>query len=323
MSAPAATTEPQVQSPDDGRASLNRGLLFGASTYGIWGLLPLYWRLLDGAGAVEVLAHRFVWTLGFIALLLLFRPRSDCWRALRERPAKLWILGGAAVVIAFNWYLYIWGVNHERVVETSLGYFMSPLITVVIGVVLFRERLRRPQWLALGLAVVAVAWLTFDYGRVPWVAVGLALSFATYGLLKKKAATGALEGLAVEATFILPAVLGYLVWLEIAGRATFGHDGWSTTMLLIAAGPATAVPLLFFAGAVRRIPLTYLGLLQYLTPTVQFVLGVFVFGEQMPPERLAGFALIWAALAIFTGENLRHLRKLRRETLSAQPSGTR
>ncbi len=304
--------------PDDGQASLKRGMLFGASTYGIWGLLPLYWRLLDGAGAVEVLAHRFVWTLGFIALLLWVRPRSDCWRALRQQPTKLWFLGAAAVVIAFNWYLYIWGVNHTRVVETSLGYFMSPLITVVIGVVLFRERLRRPQWLALGLAVVAVAWLTFDYGRVPWVAVGLALSFATYGLLKKKAATGALEGLAVEATIILPVVLGYLVWLQFVGRAAFGHDGWSTTVLLIAAGPATAIPLLFFAGAVRRIPLTYLGLLQYLTPSVQFVLGVFVFGEQMPPERLAGFALIWAALAIFTGENLRHLRKLRRAALSTR-----
>jgi chloramphenicol-sensitive protein RarD len=320
MSAPTATPEPQVQGPDGSPASLNRGLLFGATTYGIWGLLPLYWRLLDGAGAVEVLAHRFVWTLGLLALLLWFRPKSDCWRAMRQRPVTVWILGAAAVVIAFNWYLYIWGVNHERVVETSLGYFMSPLITVVIGVVLFRERLRRPQWFALGLAVVAVAWLTFDYGRVPWVAVGLAISFATYGLLKKKAATGALEGLAVEATIILPAVLGYLVWLEIVGRASFGHDGWSTTMLLIAAGPATAVPLLFFAAAVRRIPLTYLGLLQYLTPSVQFVLGVFVFGEHMPPERLAGFALIWAALAIFTGENLRHLRKLRRAALSTQAS---
>jgi chloramphenicol-sensitive protein RarD len=318
MSAPTATTEPQVQGPDDSQASLNRGLLFGASTYGIWGLLPLYWRLLDGAGAVEILAHRFVWTLGFIALLLWVRPRSDCWRALRQRPSKLWFLGAAAGIIAFNWYLYIWGVNNARVVETSLGYFMSPLITVVIGVVLFRERLRRPQWLALGLAVVAVAWLTFDYGRVPWVAVGLAVSFATYGLLKKKAATGALEGLAVEATIILPVVLGYLVWLEIVGRAAFGHGGWSTTLLLIAAGPATAIPLLFFAGAIRRIPLTYLGLLQYLTPSVQFVLGVFVFGEHMPPARLAGFALIWAALAIFTGENLRHLRKHRRAALSAR-----
>jgi chloramphenicol-sensitive protein RarD len=294
---------------------VNRGLLYGASTYGIWGLLPLYWRLLDDAGAVEVLAHRFVWTLGIIALLLWVRPRAGWWTALRQQPATLRFLGAAAVIIAFNWYLYIWGVNHERVVETSLGYFMSPLITVLVGVVLFRERLRRPQWFALGLAAVAVAWLTVDYGRVPWVAVGLALSFATYGVLKKKAATGAVEGLAVEATIILPVVLGYLVWLELVGKAAFGHGGWSTTLLLIAAGPATAIPLLFFAGAVRRIPLTYLGLLQYLTPSVQFVLGVFVFSEPMPPERLAGFVLIWTALAIFTGENFFHLRKLRRTAL--------
>jgi chloramphenicol-sensitive protein RarD len=310
MSAPTAVAE-----SSEARASLNRGLLFGASTYGIWGLLPLYWRLLDNAGAIEVLAHRFVWTLGIIALLLWVRPQAGWWRALRQRPAALRFLAAAAIVIAFNWYLYIWGVNHARVVETSLGYFISPLVTVVLGVVLFCERLRRPQWLALGLAAVAVAWLTIDYGRVPWVAIGLALSFATYGVLKKKAATGAVEGLAVEATIIMPVVLGYLVWLEFMGRATFGHDGWSTTLLLIAAGPATAIPLLFFAGAVRRIPLTYLGLLQYLTPSVQFVLGVFVFGEPMPPERLAGFALIWAALAIFTGENLLHLRKLRRTAL--------
>ncbi|WP_241995811.1 EamA family transporter RarD [Kribbella sp. VKM Ac-2568] len=169
---------------------MNRGLLFGASAYGIWGLLPLYWRLLDDAGAVEVLAHRFVWGLGIIALLLWVRPRAGWWRALRQRPAALRVLAAAAVVIAFNWYIYIWGVNHERVVETSLGYFISPLVTVVVGVVLFRERLRRPQRLALSLAAAAVAWLTFDYGRVPWVAVGLALTFATYGVLKKKAATG-------------------------------------------------------------------------------------------------------------------------------------
>jgi chloramphenicol-sensitive protein RarD len=291
----------------ESEGSLNRGLLFGASTYGIWGLLPLYWRALDNAGAIEILAHRFVWTLGMIALLLWVRPPAGWWSALKERPAALRLLAAAAAVIAFNWYLYIWGVNHEHVVETSLGYFISPLITVMFGVVLFRERLRPPQWFAIGLAAVAVAWLTVDYGRVPWVAAGLALSFATYGVLKKKAATGAVQGLAVEVTIILPVVLGYLVWLEVVGRASFGH-GWSTTLLLMAAGPATAIPLLFYAGAIRRLPLTYLGLLQYLTPTVQFILGVFVFGEPMPPARLVGFALIWTALALFTGGNLYYVR---------------
>jgi chloramphenicol-sensitive protein RarD len=309
-SAPEAPT----RVPDsDSHPCLNRGLVFGTSAYGIWGMLPLYWRLLDGAGPVEILAHRFVWALGIMALLLWVRPRAGWWTALRQRPIALRLLATASAIIAVNWYLYIWGVNHERVVETSLGYFISPLITVMIGVVLFRERLRRPQWLALGLALAAVAWLTFDYGHVPWIAIGLALTFATYGVLKKKAATGAVEGLVVEATVILPVVLGYLVWLELMGRASFGHAGWSTTLLLMAAGPATAIPLLFFTGAATRIPLTYLGLLQYLTPTVQFILGVFAFGEQMPPERLAGFALIWAALAIFTGNNIYHQRKLRRE----------
>jgi chloramphenicol-sensitive protein RarD len=299
----------------EGHPCLNRGMLFGASAYGIWGLLPLYWRLLDHAGAVEILAHRFVWALGAVALLLWVRPRAGWWHALRQRPTALRLLAAAAVIIAFNWYIYIWGVNSARVVETSLGYFISPLVTVGIGVVVFRERLRRPQWLALGLAAAAVAWLTVDYGRVPWVAVGLAVTFATYGVLKKKAAAGAVESLAVEATVVLPFALGYLGWLEFMGRGAFG-DGWSTTVLLIAAGPATAVPLLFFAGAVRRIPLTYLGLLQYLTPTVQFVLGVFVFREPMPIGRLVGFALVWAALALFTGDILYRLRKPRREAVT-------
>ncbi|WP_112237148.1 EamA family transporter RarD [Kribbella monticola] len=279
---------------------MKRGLLYGVSTYGIWGLLPLYWRLLDGAGALEVLAHRFVWTLAVVGVLLWLRPRPGWWRALRERPAALRCLGVAAVIIAFNWYLYIWGVNHDRVVETSLGYFISPLITVLFGVVLFRERLRRAQWAALGLAAVGVAWLAIDYGRVPWVAVGLALSFAAYGVLKKKAAVSAVESLAVEGAVVLPVMLGYLGWLEYAGRAEFGRAGWSTTLLLMAAGPATAIPLLFFAGAVTRIPLTYLGLLQYLTPTVQFALAVFAFGEPMPTARLIGFLVIWTALAAFT-----------------------
>jgi chloramphenicol-sensitive protein RarD len=317
MSASTAAPAAQAPVPDaDGQAALNKGLLFGASAYGIWGLFPLYWRLLDNVGAVEALAHRFVWALGISALLLWVRPRAGWWRELKQRPAALRLLAAAAIVIAFNWYMYIWGVNHERVVETSLGYFISPLVTVMLGVVLFRERLRRPQWLALILGAAAVAWLTFDYGRVPWVAIGLALTFATYGVLKKKAKTGAVESLAVEATIILPFALGYLVWLDLMGRAAFGHAGWSTTLLLIAAGPATAVPLLFFAGAATRIPLTYLGLLQYLTPSIQFLLGVFAFNEPMPPARLAGFALIWAALALFTGETLRHLRKLRRQALS-------
>jgi chloramphenicol-sensitive protein RarD len=291
---------------------MNRGLVYGASTYTIWGLLPLYWRLLDGAGAIEVLAHRFVWTLVFVAVLLRLRPQ----RAFKQRPAALRFLAVAAFVIAFNWYLYIWGVNHNRVVETSLGYFISPLITVLFGVVLFRERLRRGQWLALGLAAVGVAWLTVDYGRVPWVAVGLALTFAAYGVLKKKAATPAVESLAVEGTIVLPFMLGYLVWLEYAGQAQFAQAGWSTTLLLVAAGPATAIPLLFFAGAVRRIPLTYLGLLQYLTPTVQFLLAVFVFGEPMPPERLVGFVLIWTALTTFTAGNLSRAYRRRTQRLS-------
>jgi chloramphenicol-sensitive protein RarD len=310
----SAHTSAKAPAPN-GHATLNKGLLFGASAYGIWGLFPLYWRLLDNVGAVEALGHRFVWALGICALLLWVRPRAGWWRELKQRPAALRLLAAAAVIIAFNWYMYIWGVQHERVVETSLGYFISPLVTVMLGVLLFRERLRRPQWFALYLAAAAVAWLTIDYGRVPWVAIGLAVSFATYGVLKKKAATGAVESLAVEATIVLPFTLGYLIWLDLADRAAFIHAGWPTTLLLVAAGPATAIPLLFFAGAATRIPLTYLGLLQYLTPTIQFLLGVYLYGEPMPPARLTGFALIWLALAIFSGGTLHHLHKLRHQPL--------
>lgn len=292
-----------------------QGLLFGTAAYGLWGLLPLYWNLLKNISAVETLAHRFVWSLVVVGVLLGLRRRSGWWRALRERPQAIGLLAVAAAVIALNWFLFIWGVNNERVVETALGYFSNPLVTVLVGVVLFRERLRRAQWLAIGLAAIAVGWLTLNYGQVPWVAIGLAFTFAAYGALKKKAAIGAVESLAIETTVILPFALGYCVWLEVSGAAGFGHAGWDTTLLLIGAGPATAVPLLFFAGAATRIPLTYLGLLQYIAPTATFLLGVFAFGEPMPTERLLGFVIIWLALVIFTVENFYHGRKLRRAAL--------
>lgn len=289
-----------------------RGFIYGVFAYGIWGLLPLYWRLVDDAGAIEVLAHRFVWALVVIALLLVLWPRPGWWAALRARPASIRYLTIAAFIIAVNWGFFIWGVQTDRVVETSLGYFINPLVTVIVGVVIFHERLRRGQWLAIGVAAAAVTWLTIDHGSPPWIAFGLAATFATYGALKKKAATGAVQSLAVETSVITPFALGYLVWLQLSGDAMFGPGEVSMSLLLAAAGLATAIPLLFFASAATRIPLTILGLLQYLAPTLQFLLGVLVFGEPMPPERFAGFVIIWIALAIFTTEGLLHQRKLRR-----------
>lgn len=292
-----------------------RGTAYGVAAYLLWGLFPLYWPLLKPAGAIEILAHRIVWSLVFVvgALAVL---RSGGWvRALLAAPATLARMSLAAVVIAANWAVYIWGVNHDRVVETSLGYFINPLVTVLIGVLLLHEHLRRLQWVAVGLGTVAVLVLTVDYGRPPWIALALAFSFATYGLLKKQvgATVGAVQSLTVEtAALLLPAV-GYLALLEGRGEAQFGHSGTGGALLLMSAGVVTAVPLLFFAASARRVPLSTLGLLQYLAPVLQFLTGVLLYDEPMPASRLAGFALVWTALVLLTVDGLRTGHRARRD----------
>ncbi len=294
-----------------------RGLLFGLAAYFIWGLFPLYWRLLKPAGAIEILAHRVLWSLVFVGLVLLALRRWDWLRGLTGRPKVLVSLCAAAVVIAVNWGTYIYGVNTERVVETSLGYFINPLFSVLLGVVVLRERLRAVQWIAVAVGIVAVVVLTVDYGRPPWIALVLAFSFGTYGLLKKTAGAPAAEGLAVESAVLAPLALGYLVWLESTGDAHFGHVSLGHALLLVGAGVATAVPLLLFAGAANRIPLSTLGVLQYLAPLMQFALGVLVMHEPMPAARLAGFALVWLALAVFTADGLRNHRRQLAESAEA------
>ncbi|MEV6206618.1 EamA family transporter RarD [Kitasatospora sp. NPDC051914] len=290
-----------------------RGFWYGAAAYGMWGLFPLFWPLLEPAGAADILANRMVWSLVAVALMLLVQRRWAWIRPLLSQPRRLALVALAAAVISVNWGVYIWGVNSGHVVETSLGYFINPLVTIAFGVLLLRERLRRAQWVAVGIGAAAVAVLTVGYGRLPWIALTLALSFATYGLLKKKVALGGQESFALESAAMFPFALGFLISLQIRGEGSFGHaagsgSAWAHSGLLVLSGVITAIPLLCFGAAAVRVPLTTLGLLQYLAPVFQFLIGITVFHESMPPARWAGFALVWAALAVLTFDALRRVR---------------
>ncbi|WP_148574041.1 EamA family transporter RarD [Nocardioides caldifontis] len=293
-----------------------QGFLAGIAAYGMWGAFPLYWPLLEPAGAVELLAHRIAWTaVVMVVLVVAFRLRSAFVALLRE-PRTRWLLVLASAVISVNWGTFIWGVNNEHVVETSLGYFINPLVTVLAGVVVLGERLRPLQWTAMGLAALAVAGLTWDYGRPPWVALTLAFSFAAYGLVRKKADVGAVEGLAVETAVVTPVAVGYLVWLQLAGQSHAFEDPPWHFLLLATSGAVTALPLICFGAAATRVSLTALGLMQYLAPTLQFVLGVALLGEPMPTARLVGFTIIWASLMLFTVDSMRERQRLRLQRLA-------
>jgi chloramphenicol-sensitive protein RarD len=288
---------------------LRRGLLFGTAAYAMWGLFPLYWPLLEPAGAVEILAHRIVWSALTMAILVAAMRRTpELLAVVRDRRAMT-LLSVAAVVISLNWGAYIWGVNNERVVETSLGYFINPLVTVLMGVFVLGERLRRLQWVALAMAAGAVVVLTVDYGRPPWLALALAVSFGTYGLTKKQAGVGAVESLTVETLVLAPVAVVYVVWLTVTGAASFGANGVGHALLITTAGVVTAIPLICFGAAANRVPLVALGLLQYLAPVIQFALGVLVFREDMPTGRWIGFGLVWIALVLFTLETINHRRQ--------------
>ncbi|MFJ8579154.1 EamA family transporter RarD [Micromonospora sp. NPDC093277] len=287
------------------------GYLYGLGAYLIWGFFPIYLKLLRPAGPVEILAHRIVWSVVFVALVLAAMRNIGFLRALTRRPRALAAVGAAAALIAVNWGTYIYGVNSDRVVETALGYFINPLVIVLIGVFLLGERLRPAQWVALGVGGLAVAVLTIDYGRPPYLALVLAFSFAGYGLVKKRLALPAAEGLFVESAVLALPALAYLGWLSRDGAATFGHVSAGHTVLLVLAGAATAIPLLLFAGSANRLPLSTLGMLQYVGPILQLGCGVLIYHEPMPPARLAGFALVWLALLVFTADALRNARRTR------------
>lgn len=289
-----------------------RGVVYGAAAYLLWGVFPLYFPLLEPAGAVEVLAQRVVWSLVAVSLLVQVTRRWPAVRAVVADRSRLLRLAAAASFLAVNWGVYIYGVNSERVVETSLGYFITPLVSVMLGVVVLRERLRRVQWGAVGVATVAVVFLTVQSSRLPWIALVLAFSFGTYGLLKKTSGAGALEGLTVETAVLAPVAAGYLGVLQATGQPTFTAHGPGHASLFVLLGVVTAVPLLLFGAAASRVPLTTIGLLQYLAPTMQFLLGVLIFGEQMGPSRLLGFCLVWTALAMFTADLVRQRRRPQR-----------
>jgi len=284
-----------------------RGTLLGVAAYLMWGLFPLYWPLLEPAGALEILAHRIVWSLVAVVLLLLVTGRS--LRSLPRARRQVLLLVAAAVLIGINWGVYIWGVNNEHVVETSLGYFINPLVSVGLGVIVLGERLRRLQWAAVGVAAVGVGVLTVAAGQPPWIALVLAASFGTYGLVKRVVGVGAIEGLVVETTALTPVAVLFLAITASQGHGNFTSHGPGHALLLTSAGFVTAVPLLAFAGAAARVPLNRLGLLQYLTPTIQFLIGVFVRHEAVSTGRLAGFLLVWAALALFTVDTATHHRR--------------
>ena len=295
-----------------------RGYLYGLAAYVMWGFFPIYFKLLRPSSPLEILAHRVVWSVVFVSLLL---AAMRNWRFIKRIVRSPRLFGGitiAAVLIGINWATYIYGVNSSRVVETALGYFITPLVVVLLGVTVQHERLRTLQWIAVGVGTLAVAVLTVDYGRLPYIALILAASFGSYSLIKKRLSLPPAEGLFVESSVLAIPALAYVVWLTAAGDAHFGHVSAIHTTLMVLSGLATAVPLLLFAAAANRVPMVGIGILQYVAPILQLAVGLLIYHEPMPAPRLAGFALVWVALIIFTVDALR--RRGRAERTTADPA---
>jgi len=290
-----------------------KGLLFALGAYLIWGLFPIYWKLLQQVEAIELLAHRITWSFIFLFLFVLATKKWKDFRATLQNGKVIAVYFVAAILIGINWLTYVWAVNAGFIVETSLGYFINPLLSVSLGVIFLRERLRPLQWLPVGLAALGVAYLTFAYGRLPWIALVLAFSFGIYGLVKKIAPLGSVYGLTLETGILfLPALL-YLGAQEAAGKAAFLHTDITTNLLLVGAGIVTTIPLLMFASAAHRIPLSMIGIMQYIAPTLQFLLGVLVYKESFSHTQAIGFGIVWVALLIFWLESWAAQRALRLE----------
>ncbi|CAN7626901.1 EamA family transporter RarD [Pararhizobium sp. LjRoot235] len=288
---------------------MNSGSLYALAAFAIWGLFPFYFKLLKVIPPLEMLAHRMVWSLVFVASALAVRGEWRwCLTAVRE-PRNIIRFAICAGLLSANWGLYIWAVNTGRVVEASLGYFINPLVSVLFGLAFLRERLRLLQWGTVAIAVAGVLWLTWKSGSPPWISLVLAVTFGAYGLLRKTARLGPLEGLAFEAILLFPVAFLYLLWLVAHGESHFGDVHAGIQLLIAAAGPVTAIPLLLFAASARRIPLSTLGLFQYVTPTLQLLLGVFVYDEPFGHVQLVGYGAIWIALMIYSFENLWETRR--------------
>ena len=288
---------------------MNSGVLYAALAFAWWGLFPLYFRIVTTVPPAEILAHRIVWSVVFLVLVLALR-RQWAWlaRVLRQ-PKVLAVFSASALLLATNWLTYLWAVNNGHVIDASLGYFITPLVNVLLGYTLLHERPRRAQWIALTLATIGVLWLTLAVGRLPWIALVLAASFGAYGLMRKVAVLGPLEGLTLESLLLTPAALLALGFWAAQGSGRFPAPDALTNLWLVAFGPITAVPLLLFAAGARRLPLTTLGLLQYIGPTIQFAIGVWVFREPFTATRLVGFGCIWLALLLYSADGWRSARR--------------
>lgn len=283
------------------------GLIYGVSAYVLWGLFPLYWPLLKPATSLEIVSHRAVWTMVFCIIVLALTHALKSTLATFKRPKVAVKLFATTILISINWLVYIWATNNGHVVEAALGYYINPLMVIAFGVILLKERMRQLQWTAVSIAAIGVLVLTLDYGRLPWVALALALSWGSYGLMKKQLGIGALEGLTIETLIAFIPYCGYLIFIGAQGKGHLG-DGALLTTLLISAGAVTAIPLLLFNGATTRLPLTSIGLLQYITPTLTFIIGVWVNHEVMSKARWVGFLLIWVALITLAIDLIRSSR---------------
>jgi chloramphenicol-sensitive protein RarD len=282
---------------------MNKGIWNGLAAYALWGFFPIYWKLLHEVPALQVIGHRISWSFLLLIAVILLTKQWKEFRTAALVPKVIGIYTIAGVLLSINWLIYVWGVNSGFIVETSLGYFINPLITVLLGVVFLRERLRTMQWVAVGLATAGVIYLTVTYGRLPWIALSLAFSFGIYGFVKKLAPLGSLYGLTLETALVFPIALIYLAFVGFNGTGSFLREGFLTDTLLIGTGVVTSIPLLMFASAARQIPLTMIGVLQYIAPTLQFMIGVFLYHEPFDQSRLIGFSLVWLALVIFWVEN--------------------
>jgi chloramphenicol-sensitive protein RarD len=285
------------------------GLIFGVSAYVLWGLFPLYWPLLEPAGAFEIVGHRAVWSLVFCVVALSITKAIKPALATMRQPKVFAKLLAATALISINWIVYIWATNNGHVVEASLGYYINPIIMIAIGIILLKEKMRKLQWVSVSIAAFGVLVLTIDYGRLPWIALALALSWGTYGFIKKQLGLGALEGLGIETAISAPFYLAYLAWIGSQGDGHFTYQP-GLTLLLIGSGVVTAIPLLLFNGAGNRLPYTVIGLLQFITPTLQFSIGVWVRHEEMSQARWAGFLIIWTALVVLATDLVRSSRTI-------------
>lgn len=282
-----------------------KGILFGIATYGFWGIVAIYFKLLVGVTPLEILAHRIVWSVVVLVAIITILRRWPTFALVARNRNSIQLLMVSTVLIAVNWFVFIWAVTHNHLVEASLGYFINPLVSVLLGFIVLHEHLRTIEWLSIGLAAMAVTWLATGAGTFPWISLSVAFSFGFYGLVRKIAAVPPLEGLTIETAMLMPVAGGYLLYRAAMGTLMFAHTSHSLDLLLIAAGPITAIPLLWFAAAVQRLRLATVGLLQYITPTIQFCLAVAVYHEPFGSRKLVAFALIWCAVAMYTVANLR------------------